>query len=277
MTAKNNKQGLYANPALYDILYSPGTAAEIDALQKVASKFAEKPGQTPRWLEPACGTGRYLAVAQRRGIEVAGFDLDDKQVEYCQKRLDRHGKVGQTSRIFTADMTNFKTEATARQLKPNSFQVAINPVNSLRHLDSDEAMLSHFADVATFLCSGGIYIVGISLTDYEWLMPEEDLWEGARGRCQVSQLVNYLPPEPGTNKARIEKVISHLTVTRPRGSEHFDDAYDLRTYDKQQWHKLINKSALTHAGSFDAAGTDLGERLLPYQLEVLSKDNHTTG
>jgi len=271
MAIQNTKQGLYADPALYDILYSPGTASEVDALERIASKFNSPLLEESLWLEAACGTGRYLAIAQRRGVQVAGFDLDAKQVVYCQNRLVRHAEPGQNPKIFLADMAGFAAEAEAQGLAAGTFNLAFNPVNSIRHLGSDKAMLSHFADVARFLRPGGIYIIGLSLTDYEWLMPEEDLWEGARGRCKVSQLVNYLPPEPGTPRARIESVISHLTVTRPRGSEHFDDTYDLRTFDLGQWQNLVKKSALIHAGSFDATGTDLGERILPYQLEVLQK------
>jgi hypothetical protein len=271
MHINNTKQGLYANPALYDILYSPGTASEVDALQLLAEKFNAPPLDKTFWLEPACGTGRYMARAQRRGVQVAGFDIDTQQVDYCARRLKPNAQAGRQPKVFVADMAGFSKEAEVQGLEKNSVHLAFNLVNSLRHLGSDNEMLAHFADVTSFLRPGGIYIIGISLTDYEWLMHEEDLWEGARGRCKVSQLVNYLPPEPGTPRGRVESVISHLTVVRPRGSEHFDDTYDLRTYDKTQWHRLIKKSTLTHAGSFDAAGTDLGERLLPYQLEVLQK------
>ena len=51
-----------------------------------------------------------------------------------------------------------------------------------------------------------------------------------------------------------------------------DDAvYDLRCYDRKQWRALVKKSALEYAGSFDGLGQPLGERTLPYQLEVLRR------
>ncbi len=150
-----------------------------------------------------------------------------------------------------------------------SIDFACNPVNSLRHLDCDRTMLAHFAQMAQVLKPGAVYLVGISLTDYGWLSEEEDLWEARRGPCQVSQLVNYLPPAPGTGRARIEKVVSHLTVTRPRGTHHFDDTYDLRCYDQEEWQRLVGRSALRHLGSFDAQGRPLEGRTVPYQLEAL--------
>ena len=96
-------------------------------------------------------------------------------------------------------------------------------------------------------------------------------WEGRRGGCRVSQLVNYLPPQPGTDLDRTERVLSHLTVTRESGQQHFDDSYDLRTYDADQWRALLRKSPLRPAGSFDALGHPRGERTLPYQLEALQR------
>lgn len=254
--------GLYADPSVYDILHSPGTAAEVDTFERVERALAPHPLRDNRlWFEPACGTGRYLKVAAGRGRRVAGYDLDPAMIAYAGRRA-----ALKKAKLLVADFTE-ELGAAAK----NSADFAFNPVNSLRHLESDRAMLSHFEQMATVLKPGALYVVGISLTDYEWLEPEEDLWEGARGKCRVQQLVNFLPPEPGTKRARSETVISHLTITRPRGIEHRDATYDLRSYDKRQWRALIRKSDLEHAGSFDGLGRPLGERALPYHLEVLRR------
>ena len=258
-------QSLYADPMVYDILYTPGTAGEVSAFEKIEEEFAGRRLRKNRlWFEPACGTGRYLRVAQGRGRRIAGFDLDEGQLAYARDRLK-----GPPGGLFTADMTSFANAAQRAGLKPGSVDFAFNPVNTIRHLESDRDMLRHFAQVADLLKTGGIYLVGLSLTDYGNLLPEEDLWQTARGRCKVSQLVNYLPPEPGTKTGRIETVISHLTVQRPRGIQHYDDTYGLRTYDEKQWRDLIKRSRLEHAGSFDAFASPVEGRVLNYQLEVL--------
>ncbi len=263
-----NQQGLYTDPALYDILYSPGTAAEVDALEKVvaacAGKSALEAGRL--WLEPACGTGRYLRVAAGRGHRCVGFDIDEEQLAYARRRKIAAGAP--PIAYHRADMRDF---VRACGLGPGSVDLAFNPVNSLRHLGSDRALLEHLQQMAVALRPGGLYVVGISLTDYGWLEEEEDLWEGRRGGCRVSQLVNYLPPRPGTRHGRTETVISHLTVTRPGGVQHLDDTYDLRCYDEEQWSGLVRHSALDRAGSFDAFGRPLQGRRLPYQLEVLAR------
>ena len=261
------RQGLYADPAVYDILYTPGTAVEVDALERVERRLAP-PNARRRpdrlWLEPACGTGRYLRVAAGRGRKVAGFDREPRMLAYAGKRLPG-------ACLFAADLENFADAAGRAGVRPGSVDLAFITVNSLRHLVSDRAMLDHFAQLASLLRPGAVYIVGLSLTDYQWLWPDEDLWTATRGSCQVSQVINWLPPEPGTPRGRTERAISHLTVTRPAGTDHLDDAYDLRCYDEKQWRRLVAASALEPAGSFDPRGRPLPPGTWPYQLEALRR------
>ncbi|MFT5232325.1 MAG: SAM-dependent methyltransferase [Candidatus Krumholzibacteriia bacterium] len=246
---------LYASPMLYDILYTPGTAAEVDALERIEKRFVGPELADDRlWLEPACGTGRYLRVAAGRGRTVAGFDRDQSQIDYAQSRL--------SGQLFQADMLDFT----------NTFQIqaaikfAFNPVNSIRHLQSDLEFVQHLNQMARALAPGGLYVVGLSLVDYGNAIAEEDIWRGARGRCQVTQLVNYLPPE---GHSRSETVISHLTVTRPSGVHHFDATYDLHCCNKNEWREVIEKSDMEWVATCDTQGHASDETMPAYQLEVL--------
>ena len=268
--------GLYADPMIYDILYTPGTWREIDALERIEKEFARKQGRPldpdRLWLEPACGSGRYLRVASGRGRRTAGFDLDQAMLEYTKRRGSRSSDC--PPRLFQADMADFLASAKTAGIQPGSVDFAFNPVNSIRHLGTDRELLRHLEQISEMMRPGAVYVVGLSLTDYELLLPEEDTWVGTRGRCRVQQLVNYLPPDPdvGTPRAKqVERVVSHLTVERPGGVEHFDDAYDLRCYDRRQWARLIRKSALDLGASFNARARPAPDHLLPYQLEVLVK------
>ncbi|MBU2502646.1 class I SAM-dependent methyltransferase [bacterium] len=258
MIAHRPAGGIYADPVVYDILQSPGTAAEVDAFERIEARFLPPADPGDRlWYEPACGTGRYLRVARARGRRVGGYDLDPGMAAYASRRLG--------SPVRVASMTDPMPPG----VRPGSVDFAFNPVNTIRLLDSDAAVLAHLAQIAWLLAPRGIYVVGISLTDFHRLEEEEDLWEGARGRCRVSQLVNYLPPEPGGPWARIETVISHLTITRPAGEEHRDDRYDLRCYDRRQWRRLLDRSRLKHLASCDASGEPFKRGLPNYQIEVL--------
>lgn len=268
---------LYAEPALYDILYGPDTWREIDALERIEKAIAGGGRASLRrdrlWFEPACGSGRYLRVAAARGRRAAGFDLSADMLAYAANRRIRSRSRAATRapRYFQADMIDFLPAASRAGLRPGSVDFAFNPVNSIRHLESDRAVLAHLGQVARMLRPGAAYVVGISLTDYDFLLEEEDLWTAARGSCRVTQLVNYLPPEPGTNLARAERVISHLTVERPRGIEHLDHTYVLRTYDQRQWRGLVRRSPLARAGTYDARGRLAGPGPHAYQYEVLTR------
>ena len=91
----------------------------------------------------------------------------------------------------------------------------------------------------------------------------------APDRTEVQALLDTPPAD--TPRGRRERALSHLTITRPGGVEHVDDAYDLRCYDHAQWRRLVAASALTHAGSFDARGRPLPPGQWPYQLEALRR------
>ncbi len=266
MTMKSQAPDPYPQPAIYDILNSPGTRAEVEALLRIERRLGE--GQQPAgrlWFEPACGTGRYLKLASAQGCQVAGFDRDPGMLTYAGKRRGLEQAV-----LFKADMNNFLGTAEQAGIAPGVVDLALNPVNTIRHLESDRELIDHLNQMADILKPGGLYIVGISLVDYQWLEPEEDLWEGARGRCRVSQLVNYLPPESGTS--RFETVISHLTITIPSQTTHLDHRYRLRTYDLEQWSDALAASHLRRIASCDGRGMPLSDRKLPYQLEVLQRD-----
>ncbi len=244
----------YASPAIYDILHTPGTAAEVDSLLRLAGRFRPPRRTRFTFLEPACGTARYLRVLAARGHRVVGFDREPAMIEYAQRRLAR---LAPRARVFLADMESF-----ARQVSPESIDLAFTPINSIRHLPSDRAMIAHFEQIARVLRPTGVYIVGMSIAAYAVEQPSEDSWEGVRGRCRVHQLVQYLPASGGRGAtARAERVISHLTVTTPSNTHHLDSTYTLRSYDLGQWRALVARSPLRIDGVVDEDGRDL--RLAP--------------
>ncbi|MFO7652781.1 MAG: class I SAM-dependent methyltransferase [Candidatus Krumholzibacteriia bacterium] len=271
---------LYDDPSVYDVLQTPGTAREVDVIERVERGHGgrrHRRDDPTTWFEPACGTGRYLRVAARRGHPVLGCDSEPAMVAYAGRRLARALAAGSaaaeatdsprtvTARLTVADMTDPQV---VPRLGAASADLALNPVNSIRHLTSDRAVLDHLTVVARILRPGGIYVVGISLEEGNWLGPDEDVWVGRRGRCRVRQVVNYLPPRDG-GRPRREVVLSHLVIERPRGVEHRDHRYVLRTYSRAQWRRLVARSSLHHEVSLDASGRVLAGRRVPYQLEVL--------
>jgi SAM-dependent methyltransferase len=245
--------GLYREPLLYDVVNTPGTAAEVDAFERIARRHL---GPGPRrWLEPACGTGRYLRVLRGRGHEVAGYDPLPEMLAYARGRLARwpHG--------WSLGEAGFVDPVPVR----GRFELAICPVNSLRHLPDDEAVIAHLAQIKRALAPGGLYVVGLDL-HRPAAMIDEDVWVGRRGPLTVQQVVQYLPPDDD----RREQVIMQMMVTRPRGREHHGWFYHLRTYTAAQWSEVIAQAGWRRLEICDGTGrTCAGTIPLPYQLDVL--------
>lgn len=251
----------YARPEVYDILHSPHTGGEIDLFECCAKEWKAPRGP---WLEPACGSGRYLRTLAERGISATGFDLDEGMLDYARSALKRTGHSRRV-RLARADMADFLPAIGDRM-----FAVAFNPVNTIRHLHSARAVTSHLRQVAEVLKPGGLYLVGISFSRYGEEEPIEDLWTAKRGSVAVRQIVQYIPPDPAT---RMEQVFSHLQVDRPSGRDYFDSNYELRSYDLDQWRGLVRRSPLRRVGAIDDLGNAVTNDIVTnYQIEVLRKD-----
>ncbi|HED54137.1 MAG TPA: class I SAM-dependent methyltransferase [Phycisphaerales bacterium] len=253
---------LYEDPVVYDILHAPGTAEDVDALESIHTRFAS--GAPDTWLEPACGSGRYLRLAAKRGHRVIGFDLESSMIEYAAQRADRLG-LADRSTFFVADMRTF-----APYVKARSVGLAFNLINTIRHLESDDDLLRHFDQIASVLHPGGVYVVGLSLTLYGHEMPSEDVWEGARGRCKVSQFIHYTPPTDRDGD-RLEQIYSHLTVSRPSGKTEIPSCYALRAYDEAQWRRAIDRSPLRVIETLDQSGHACRPEAPGYALWVLGR------
>src|SRR5215471_486427 len=80
---------LYDYPRYYDLVFGSDWKPEFDFLRQVFDKFAG--GKVRRVFEPACGTGRLLFRLGQAGYGVSGLDLNPRAVDYCNRRLVRHG------------------------------------------------------------------------------------------------------------------------------------------------------------------------------------------
>jgi SAM-dependent methyltransferase len=259
----NDAPGLYQDVEIYDILHAPGTAAEVTGLRRMARRFAGAAAQSGVWLEPACGTGRYLCAATARGARCFGFDSSPEMVAFARQRLEETmaGRPeAPRGRIFQADMAGFRAG-----LGRTRVDFAFNLINTIRHLEDDAAMLAHFEEMAAVLKPAGAYAVGLSTSAYGMESPSEDVWEGSRRGTRVKQVVEFVPPTRG----RFEQVYSHLVITRGGEEEHRDSTYRLRCYSTEQWMRLLGRSAMELAGIVDEDGEVMKAPAFGYAIWIL--------
>ena len=230
---------LYRDPEVYDLVYRSGTADQFASLQKIAALSAI-PAEGP-WLETACGSARLLVEAEKAGIAVAGFDREPAMVDYARSRLSP-----------AANLSVCDLESCSRAFEPRSIPFAFTLINTIRHLESDAAVLAHFGEMAKVLTRGGVYVVGLSLHDRARAEIEEDLWQGSEAGITVTELSTSLPPE---NESRFETIVSHLTIERSgEPPEHRDASFPLRVYSQKAWETLVASSMLAPRGTFDLWG-----------------------
>lgn len=262
--------GLYRDAAVYDVLHAPGTADELDGLERLALRHLRDHAARLPWLEPACGTGRLVRRAAARGTRAFGFDADPGMVDYANRRIASAG-LRSIAVVFTADMRTFADTPGDRTIAHDSIGFAFNTINTFRHLMSDRDALDHLDQIDRVLAPGGVYAVGLSTSAYGCECPTEDVWTGARGPLRVTQTVQYIPPAGPNGGARIERVHSHLTINRPAGDEHRDSTYALRTYALSQWFDLIARSPFVIHDTTDDAGQPCEPGPSGYRIYVLAR------
>ena len=215
----------YADPALYDALHADGTADEVWLLDLLARRHAPNAPKTA--LEPACGTGRYLAGLLRRGWTAHGYDLSAAMVDFARRRLARFGA---RARVERGAMETFRPR--------ERFGLIFNLLSTFRHLTSDRAALAHLRLMRRALAPGGVFILGLDLALYGADEPDEETWTARRGGRTLTHVMMTLPPDA---RRRRERVINFV---HERGRRVLESAYDLRAYDAAQISALTRRAGL---------------------------------
>ncbi len=188
----------YDYPQYYDIAFGSETRLEADFIEAACRKYCPFPAR--RLLEPACGTGRLVAELAGRGYRVAGFDLNPAVLRYARCRLARRGLA---ARVFPADMAGFRLG--------RPVDAAYCPVNTFRHLLTEQAARRHLECVAEGLRPGGIYVLGLHLLPPDAAEEDGERWTARRGQTQVTVTLRVIETD---RRRRIEKLRVSLLVRR---------------------------------------------------------------
>jgi len=256
-------KGFYDEPMLYDVLHSKGTADEIRGLRHLGDRLGLDP--TGPWLEPACGSGRFVRAAVAQGVRIAAFDLSEAMIGYARSRMGTAGT--NMYRLGVADMRTLDAASLAPRWR---FELAFNPINTIRHLENDAELLAHLERIHDALRPGGVYVVGLSLSVYGFEQPSEDIWLGSRGSLKVQQVAQYTPARGGRD--RTEQVHNVLAVSRPGGDQIIPSTYGLRSYDRSEWEAVLARSPFSVWGCTNEAGEDIEPASPGYALWVLRRN-----
>ncbi len=197
----NNYCQIYDFPVYYDLVFGSDCAAEMEFLKNCFDRYVD--GKVKRLFEPACGTGRLIYRFGRDKYDVSGVDLNDKAIEFCNKRLERYDIKG---RAFVGDMSDFSVK------KP--YDAAFNTINSFRHLPSEAAAVGHLKCMAAAVRKGGIYALGLHLTPTRGETSDEESWSARRGQLAIN---TYMWPVDKNPRKRMEQFGIKFDVYKPTG------------------------------------------------------------
>ena len=219
------RANVYDFPHYYDLVYGSDWKAELDFLCASFSRYSRR--SVVRVFEPACGTGRLLYRLGKAGYEVSGLDLNERAVDYCNQRLERHGLPRS---VWVGDMTDFRV--------PRRVDAAFNMINSFRHLPDESSAQGHLEAVASSLRKGGLYVLGLHLTPTRGEAMDEECWSARRGHLAVN---TRLWTRQRDRRRRTENCGMIYDVYTPTKHLRLTDEIVFRTYTWPQFRQLLQK------------------------------------
>lgn len=224
-SARFDEVDWYDLPRYYDLVFGEGTSREARFLEGVHARYGTGARTRPRVLEPACGSGRLVAALARRGWSVRGFDLNERMLDHARARLRR---ARLRARLDVQDLASFRVAG--------AFELAHCLVSTFKYLLDERAAAEHLRRVARALVPGGVYVLGLHLTDYAQSGRLRERWVAGRGSERVVCNIQSWPPD---RRRRLEHVRSRLVVESPKGIRRLETCWDFRTYDARQLGRLL--------------------------------------
>lgn len=280
----------YVDPELYDAIHTPGTAGEVDGLQRLFARFVlgdAGPAARRRtlgfaWLEPASGTGRYLRVLATRmarpgvrGGKLIGVDREPLMLHYASVRAARLAvSASRRMTLIRADMRRL----TARHVRAGSIDAAFCLHNTIRHLSTAGDVVAHLRCIRRALSSRGVYAVGLELVGPPGegtpaQFPSEAAYTAVRGGAKYRQVFEYLPPAGPDDP--FETVITWAEVERSRRGRsdrrEVASTYRLRCWSVSEWRQMVDDAGLREIGVVDGSGNDLPAGRKHYALRLLAR------
>jgi SAM-dependent methyltransferase len=222
----------YDTPVYYDIIFAEDTAREADFLEAMMLRHGRLTrSRRPPWriLEPACGSGRLVAELSQRGHDVSGFDINGNMLAHARDRLNRAG-LGAT--IWEDHLEAFKVPSRVR------FDLAHCLVSTFKYLLTEAHAVSHLKGVASSLRVGGLYVVGLHLTDYHRRESDHERWVGQRDGIKV---ICNTRTWPAHRSLRHEDLRTRLQVTHDGRSHLQETTWQFRTYNAAEIKVLLHK------------------------------------
>ena len=220
----------YDSPRHYDMVYADYTKPETRFLEAMLRRHGPPADGPRRILEPACGSGRLVESLARRGHRVWGFDLNPHQLAYARARLGRRGLRGV---LWQDDLAGFAIPKGA-----GGFDLAHCLVSTFKYVLTEADAIRHLRKVAAILRPGGLYVLGLHLTDYANPAPDHERWAATQGRTRV---VSDTWSAPANRRKRTEAMRTRMRIQQDGRKWVTETEWTFRTYGPGQLRSLLRK------------------------------------
>ena len=218
----------YDTPLYYDIIFDADTPKEGAFLDALHERFG-RGDKSRQMLEPACGSGRLVLEMARRGWKVSGFDGNARMLEFAEERLKQQGLK---ARLWEDWMQSFELPGV------QSFDFAHCLVSTFKYLLKEKDAVACLQRVAAALKPGGIFALGVHLTDYAITSEDHERWVAERDGIHVTCNTHTWPAD---RRKRLEDIRTRLTI-RDNGRRHVQETrWQFRTYNAAQMRALLRK------------------------------------
>ena len=211
--------------ALYDAAFDWDVEDQVSAIAGLSGLTSG------RVLEPMCGSGRLLRGFAAAGFKTVGIDRSREMLSLAEAAFDRMGLEGEW---LQADVRRFDLD--------EGCQLAVCPINSLAHLETDADMLDHLASVSRNLVSGASYWVQLDLK-----APGDS---GAAESWEFEYEGQVLLSEWACTGASdgYETHVSRFVF--PDGNS-IEESYRMRVWSYDAWEKLLARSTFELSGAYE--------------------------
>lgn len=216
----------YDTPLYYDIIFDEDTVKEADFLETMVRRHGLPRSRSV--LELACGSGRHVAEFARRGWRSAGFDLNAEMLGFAKDRLV---EAGLKATIWQDRMEAFVVPGQRR------FDLIHCLVSTFKYLLTEADARACLVRTAEVLKPGGLFVLGVHLTDPANEKPSHERWTATRDGVEVICNTRTWPPRPGT---RLEPMRSRLKVLRRGHPPYLQETnWEVRSYTAVQLRALL--------------------------------------
>lgn len=222
---ETGKFELYSHPEIYDIAFSWDLVEEIRFFKRVFE--TNVPFPVKHVLEPACGTGRMLRALAGAGFQVTGYDDNPFMVQYAKDSIAADGK---NAGVLLAEMASAEIQG--------EFDAAVNSINSIGYLHSDDDIVSHLKATGSSLRDNGVYVLHLNFA-HKGELPAGDFWTLERGGIRVNTSWRILNED---RESRLCHQVCTIVVERNGKTGRYEESHTLRLWQFSDLEKLARNS-----------------------------------